>query len=267
MEVMEDADRQSEAIEIGNLIEAPLVEWCGKQLGSPVITDPERLSKVCPDHPLFASNIDALLEYLPRTGVEGKSTSMVEQWGTPGTDEVPDRVLLQCQQHAFVHDLDEVYVPVLTGKFGLKRELYRVPRSDAIIKAIIEKGEAFWNEHVIPRIPPVATEAPSLDMLKRIRRIPATWAESCDLSLITEWEEAKKARLDAEKAEKAAFAQILTAMMDAEGMRLSDGRELTYFEQTRSGVDAARLSTEYPEVYQAVSKVSTFRVARIRKGK
>ena len=267
MEVMDDEHAKREAMEIGNELEAPLVAWAGRQVGSPVITDPERLSKVCTEHPIFASNVDALFEYLPKAGVEAKSTSMDAEWGKPGTDEVPDRVLLQCALHALVHDLDEVYVPVLIGKFGLRRELYRVPRSEAIIKAIIEKGEAFWNEHVIPRIPPVATEAPSLDTLKRIRRIPATWAESCDMSLITEWEETKKSRLDAEKAEKAAFARVLASLGDAEGMRLADGREVTYFFQNGAAtIDRELLSTKYPAIYQEVSRKNQFRVCRIRKG-
>lgn len=267
MEVMEDERTAREAMEIGNELEGPLVAWAGRQVGSPVITDPERLSKTCPEHPIFASNIDALLEYLPKAGVEAKSTSMDDEWGKPGTDEVPDRVLLQCSLHALVHDLDEVYVPVLIGKFGLKRELYRVPRSEALIKAIIEKGEAFWQEHVLPRIPPVATEAPNLETLKRIRRVPATWAESCDMSLITAWEETKKARLEAEKAEKAAFSSVLAALGDAEGMRLADGREVTYFFQNGAAtIDRELLCTKYPEVYQEVSRKNQFRVCRIRKG-
>lgn len=268
MEVVADAKAESEAIEIGNLIEVPLVEWAGKQVGSPVITDPDALHAKCKEHPLFESSIDALLQYLPKAGVEGKGTSMADQWGKPGTDEVPDRVILQCNVHALCHDLDEIYVPVLIGRFGLKRELYRVPRSDAIIRAIIEKGEEFWEKHVIPRIPPEATEAPSIDTLKGIRRIPATWAEPCDISIIEEWEAQKKARLDAKKAEEAALAKILLALGDAEGMRLGDGRELVYFMQNGAdAIDREGLAAEYPEIYQKFSRKTQYRVARIRKGK
>lgn len=268
MDIIEDGDDVQEAMEIGNEVELPLVKWAGKKVGSPVITDPDALNKECKDHPLFASNIDALLQYLPKAGVEGKSTSLSEQWGKPGTDEVPDRVILQCNVHAMCHDLDEVYVPVLIGKFGLKRELYRVPRSDAIIRAIIEKGEEFWAKHVIPRIPPEATVAPNIETLKNIRRIPSTWANPCDMNIIEAWEAAKKTRLDAEKQEKEFLAKILFALGEAEGMVLPDGRELTYFMQ--NGADAINreeLASKYPEIYQEVSRKTQFRVARIRKGK
>jgi plasmid stabilization system protein ParE len=87
------------------------------------------------------------------------------------------------------------------------------------------------------------------------------------MSLITEWEETKKSRLDAEKAEKAAFARVLASLGDAEGMRLADGREVTYFFQNGAAtIDRELLSTKYPAIYQEVSRKNQFRVCRIRKG-
>jgi len=142
--------------------------------------------------------------------------------------------------------------------------LYEVTRDERIIAAIIRRGEEFWNENVLPKIPPADCEPADIDILKRIRRIPETYAD-IDTELVTAWETAKANRLEAEKREDAAFATLLTYVGDAEGVMLPDGREFTYFKQRGADkVDMKRLKTEWPDVYAAISKPNEYRVARIR---
>jgi hypothetical protein len=148
------------------------------------------------------------------------------------------------------HELLRVHVSVLMGRNGLRRERYHVERSEKIIEAIVQKGEAFWRDYVLTKIQPPegAFGLGSLDIIKRVVRQPETWAEVPD-ELIEDWDNKRVARINAEKEEKEALSRVLTPLKDAEGVQMKDGRVLTYFEQTRKGF---------------VVPTTTFRVPRIQ---
>jgi predicted phage-related endonuclease len=165
------------------------------------------------------------------------------------------------------HNLKRVHVVVLMGKNGLKRELYKVERNEAIIQAIIQKGEDFWNKYVVSKTPPPedAFGLGSLDIIRRVQRVPQTWAEVPD-ELIDAWDNARVARLAAEKVEKEALSRILTPLGDAEGVQLRDGRVLTYYSTVKSILDQKKLKAECPEIYESMLKESISRTPRIQKG-
>jgi predicted phage-related endonuclease len=96
-------------------------------------------------------------------------------------------------------------------------------------------------------------------------RQPETWAEVPD-ELILDWDSKRLARIEAEKAEKEALSRVLTPLKDAEGVQMQSGQILTYFEQTRSGIDQNTLKLEYPEIYSKVQTQFTYRVPRIKQG-
>jgi len=252
----------SKAQKTGIRWEPYIIGWAAEQLGVEVETDPDKMRFVCSLHPVFASNLDG---YAVINGehviIEAKKTRMAAEWGEPGTDQIPYRVILQVHVQMLCTGWGRAYVAAMIQG---EECLYEVTRDERIIAAIIRRGEEFWNENVLPKIPPADCEPADLDILKRIRRIPETYAD-IDTELVTAWETAKANRLEAEKREDAAFATLLTYVGDAEGVMLPDGREFTYFKQRGADkVDMKRLKTEWPDVYAATSKPNEYRVARIR---
>lgn len=242
-----------------------IVGWAAEQLGVAVETDPDKLRFICQDHPIFASNLDG---YAVINGehviIEAKKTRMAAEWGEPGTDQIPYRVILQVHVQMLCTGWKRAYVAAMIQG---EECMYEVTRDERIIAAIIRRGEEFWSENVDPKVPPADCEPADIDILKRIRRIPETYAD-IDTELVTAWETAKANRLEAEKREDAAFATLLTYVGDAEGVRLPDGREFTYFKQSgRDKIDTKRLKTEYPEIYAAISTPTEHRVARIMNAK
>jgi predicted phage-related endonuclease len=264
-------------IEMGDDFETPLLKYAARELGVEIDTDPDHLFKVCEAHPILSATCDALI--VPDRGkqfteaIEAKTTSLDgsdfggkdNEWGEKDTDQIPTRVILQCQAQMCCHGLERVHVVVLMGRMGLRRELYRVERNQKIIDAIIKKSEDFWTRYVVPKLQPPPEEfgLGSIDIIKRVVRQPTTWAEVPD-DYVAAWETARKTRLDAEKAEKEALERMLTPLGDAEGAQLPSGRILTYFPTTKTIVDQKRLKAEYPEIYSAVLKESTSRTARIK---
>ena len=257
---------ETDAMARGNRYEASLIEFARDELGCQIVTDPEKMNFVCKDHPVFACNLDGIATIDgERVIIEAKTTSMAGEYGLPGTDDVPFNVNLQVHQQMLCTGLKKAYVVALLGGFRLHEEIFEIDRDERIIKAITDRGTQFWNDHVLTGIRPPQNEPGSLDMFKRIIRVPETFAEVPD-DVINLWSEERQARLDAEKAEKAAFAVVLEHLGDAEGAHLEDGRTFTYFEQAGADkLDRKELKQVYPAAYDAVSTPNRYRVARIKK--
>lgn len=240
---------QKGAIARGNRYERALLDFAQDSLGVELQRD------VHVQHPTvehIAVNLDARLTGPRcREGVEAKTTNFSEEFGEPGTDVVPDRVLCQAHLQMDAADLEIVWVPVLLARFGrLEESIYRVDRNEDLIMTLRNLAEEFWHEYVLPKIPPPADGPPALEVIKRIRRTEGT-VVAVDSLLVTNWRAKNAVRLAAEKEEKAAQSAVLAALGEAEIGDYGDpDKVLTYFEQKRAAYSVAE---------------STYRVARLSK--
>lgn len=261
--------KKSPAMDRGNRYESALIAFAESELGCGILTASEHMGFICKDHPIFACNLDGHTVDIRGDAfseiVEAKTTGLTGEWGEPGTDDVPFRVNLQCQQQMLCTGWKKAHIAVLLGKWGLTEEMYVVDRNEDIINAIIERGEQFWKDHVLTKIPPEDGQVGDVEIFKRIIRQPNKFAD-VSTDLILDWSELRRARLDAEKAEKAKFAEILVKLGDAEGVNMGDEGMFTYFTQRGADtIDRELLKTNYPDVYDAVSSPNEYPVARIKK--
>lgn len=226
---IEKREETSDATEVGNVCERAVLFWFAEKKK----IDIELNFSHVHENKIMAANLDAVVVGDPTQAIEAKTTGVLsyhinEQWGEVGTDEVPDRVALQCQhQMAVVPTLQIVWVPVLMGGVGLR--YYYVERDDEMIKDLTDAELNFWNNHVKPQNPP--SGLPSLDVLKSLKRQPAKTI-SLDESIATIWLEAKAQLKVANERKESAERMLLTALGDAEGGSCSLG-EFTYLERQR----------------------------------
>ena len=243
----------SEPIDIGNTFEAPLLDWAAETLGMEIEKDVS-IQGLNP----FAANLDGRVLGKP-IGIEAKTTSSPGDFGNEFTDEVPNRVIVQCNHQMMVADLDHVFVPVLMAQFDrLTRKMFKVGRSEELIKIIRSKGEEFWD-CVKSENPPAAASA-SLDVIKRIARVAGDVAV-IDPSLAEAFEDAKAAKKEAEKIEEKAKAALIAALGDSEAGVCGEAL-YTFYQQSRSQLDAKRLRANHPHLVGELEKTSTFRVLR-----
>jgi putative phage-type endonuclease len=245
-------DGGSEAMQVGNRLESAILDYAEEQVGP--------LERNCwREHGILAANHDVLV-IGKSEGVEAKCSSYGD-WGEPGTDEVPEHVLLQCQHQALVSKLEIVHVPALLSLGGrLRFVLYRVERDEDLIGLIAERCEKFWVNHVVPRVPPDA--APSYDVVKLVKR----QAEAvCQIpgDIVARWLEAQRLRREAEEAEEAEKALVLLHLGEAEIGDSSIGR-VTFTSQSRSSIDTRRLKADHPEIVEKYQTFSTYRVMRFK---
>lgn len=146
------AARKAEA----GLVLEPLIRgWYAEEIGKPIA--PGRTIRD-PQCPFLGVNTDGHIDEQTLCEIKTVDFSTKKEWGTPGTDEVPDHIYVQCcwqigmagaKKAVIVRcdrgtmELDEYVVDEDTANFGLLRAM-AIP---------------FWQDHIATRIPPALTEA------------------------------------------------------------------------------------------------------------
>jgi len=94
-------------------------------------------------------------DYLsPSKLIEIKTAGMYagRLWGDPGSDSIPDSYMCQVQWYLNLCDMDKADVAVLIA--GQDYRIYHVNRNQNLIDLLIGSAETFWEEHIIPQLPP-----------------------------------------------------------------------------------------------------------------
>lgn len=215
----------------GNRLEPVLIQWAADELG--VALGHDKLIV----HPggILCANLDG---FGPNFIVEAKTSTDPAEWGKPGTDEVPERVIVQTHHAMAVSGLRLAYVPVLLPGFrSFDFRMYEVAYNEQLGAAVVKSTERFWRNHVVPRVQP-EDYRPSLEVLQRVRRVPNKTVPIEPL-LVTSWHMAKQAVKDAAKWEEGAKTELLSAMGDAECGDAGSGMVVTYMETTRRAYEVA----------------------------
>lgn len=87
-------------------------------------------------------------------GLEVKTAGqfMADKWGEPGSDDVPEDYLLQCQWSMMCTGLDLWHLAVLIGSSDFRT--YQIARNQKLVEKMESAGYQFWNDHVLPQCPP-----------------------------------------------------------------------------------------------------------------
>lgn len=139
------------------------------------------------------------------------------EWGTPGTDEVPQAYWLQCQWYLGISALPIADLAVLFG--GQKFAIYTIEADASLFSDMLIEADAWWKRHIVADMPP---ETSTEDDARRLWRshvagrekiVDATVAESC-AKLV----EIKEAIRQAQEAEQRQRDIICAAFGEAESI-------------------------------------------------
>lgn len=168
--------------DLGNLLEDPTAEIYRKRTGRFLrrvftLRHPTlELALATPDRAVFLTEEDAAAACPVVTGPEGdlllelrgtecerlaqvKTTAQSNrrEWGPPGTDHVPEEVLIQVTWEMGVTGVPLCDVPVLfRGDFGVELEVFTVPFNAPMFENLYGMVERFHVEHVLAGVPPPA---------------------------------------------------------------------------------------------------------------
>jgi putative phage-type endonuclease len=140
----------NESVEWGNRLEVPVTEKVEEVTGHVVSHRQTFCSH--PEFPWMLATLDGLtIDDAGEQGlVEIKTTGAwrAKTW----RDDVPLHVFVQVQHDLAVTGLPWAVVGVLIG--GQKFELHHVARDDTYIAQLIELERRFYEDHLVPQIPP-----------------------------------------------------------------------------------------------------------------
>lgn len=244
----------------GIRLEPVLLDFAQQELG----VELERDVMIVHPSGMLCANLDARALGIV---VEAKSSVNSDEWGTPGSDEIPERVIVQVHHQMALAgpDVRIGWVPVLLPGFkSLDFRIYRVDRDDRLADAIEKAGIDFMEKHVLAGIEPTDYR-PSLEVLKRVRREPNKIVNLSD-ELVDALVIAKATAKQADDDVEAAQAAVLAALGDAEAGRYSRG-VATYMEQTARRLDSDRIKKQYPAIAAECVAESRFRVLRMKADK
>jgi putative phage-type endonuclease len=170
-----------------------------------------------------------------------KTTVKREEWGEPGTDEVPERTVAQVTWEMFVAaaalgaPIEQADVtPLFLGEDFRRGDLpiYTVTFNLALAESMLVGASRFWNEHVLPRVPPpVAADAPQYaDYLHARHPKPngmVLQADDATVNLILAYDQARKAEKEAKAEKDRLNAAICAVIGDADGVA-ADGIKATW---------------------------------------
>lgn len=182
-----------------------------------------------PKYPFLAVNIDRRPKGNDALGLEMKNTGLyvADTWGRPGTDEVPERVILQCQ-HAMLIDPALRLFHVLRCYGGNQFQMFVVPRNEQLIESLLAIELEFWNNlerGVLPT--PDWGHASTSDAIKRaFRKVQGTIEAKPELVHWTQmWEEVSRELAELRKLEEALKNRVEHMMGNTEVGLLPDGRK------------------------------------------
>lgn len=189
------------------------------------------------------------------------STYSRDAWGESG-DAVPVGYALQVQWYLAVTGCSIGHMAVLIG--GNDFRVFQVNRDDELIRELIRRCAAFWNDNVLSRKAPDPINA--ADVLKLYPQDAGDAVEAADdvpakIEQLKELKEKSKALDDQivsiETDIKASFAEHASLVWH--GLPLA-----TYKTQSRESLDSKALKAAHPGIYQQFIKTTSSRVLRIK---
>lgn len=181
--------------------------------------------------------------------VEAKTARTSEQWGEPGSDEIPQEYLIQVQHALLVMKLSVADVPVLFG--GSDFQVYEVP-ADRELQEMVQDGEADFWRRVERGEPPDPVTLDDVQQRYGRRSVPQGVQASPDIAALCHNLGAVKAEIKrGEELAERFEVQIKSAL--GENETLLHGRDVLATwkldAKGRERFDTAGLKERFPEIY------------------
>lgn len=208
------------------------------------------------DYIYWENRDTAEIKFIPKGemfGLEIKTGSefLKKMWAG---EEIPDSYYCQCQWYMGVTGLNYFLIIYLLGK-EVKWKV--VPRNEDDIKALREIGVDFWENHIIPKIPPEPTGIKK-ETDEILEQQVLDDAEEIDITdkKLTKYNEISEQIKELEKEREKIKQEIFLEMGNSK--KATDGSyKLSRYIVTRDKIDNKTLKDKYPLTYAAVLNGTT----------
>jgi len=198
--------------------------------------------------------------------VKTASSYVSDNWGTEGTDEVPDEYMCQGQWYLGVTGCQYCWFAVLIG--GNEFRVYYVERNQTLIDILFDVARDFWINNVLAGVEP---DPSSLENAKHKyskcnpdTTIEITSIDQDKVAILDRYIAAKAAVKAAEREAEDAQTAAICLIGDNETLKVDNQIVLTYKNSSTTRLDSKGIKKDYPELAEKYSKVSYGRTMRIK---
>lgn len=170
-----------------------------------------------------------------------------QEWGEPGSDQVPMSYLVQCLWYLMMTGCDHIDLAVLFGNADFR--IYSIKRDQELETILIEKALDFWNNYVQTNIPPPASsEADCRHLFTKETNSKRIEASQHTLQTLKELEALQTDISEKEEKVSQIKQHIMQYMQDAEELVFEE-KVIASWKTPKPSLklDTKRLSTEHPE--------------------
>lgn len=214
-------------------------------------------------HPFMIADVDRLIVG-EDAGLECKTASAynADKWKD---GEVPLHYLMQCCHYMAVTERRAWYIAVVI--LGQEFKYARIDRDEHLISQLIAIEEAFWNNHVLPRVIPAPDGSKVCDEVLEQYFHSARKESAIPLIGFDEKLNRRTALLgqiaELEREQKQIEQEVKLYMQDNE-LASSDRYRVSWTNVDTARLDTKRLKAEKPDIYQDFAKITSSRRLTIK---
>lgn len=159
---------ENDAMRRGTYLESGVLAWWVQEHGAHVLKS--QSSYTLGDWAAATPDVVAEVQIGEYEGavvlVEAKTSSNADEWGEPGTDEIPTHYLTQCYWQMHVSGIHECRVPVLTSRLQFAE--YVVKHDVEVGKLLEARCKAFYDSLSSDTPPPLDDSVATLECLRHL---------------------------------------------------------------------------------------------------
>jgi putative phage-type endonuclease len=205
------------------------------------------------EYPFMLGTVDGITD--DNRVLEVKTARSLQEWGEPGTDEIPMAYLIQVQHYLRITKLSVADIAVLFA--GSDFRIYEVPEDKELQEMIIEREAAFWKlvEAGEPPEPVTYADAVKRYRISTTKAIEASKNAAYAYSILKNIKNEMQILEDKEEEMKLI---IMKELADNDTLVSDDGSTLVTWKQTKPGskFDAKAFEVAHPELYKQFCKTT-----------
>ena len=251
---------ENDAMYWGTVLEDIVAQEYTKRSGNKIQRDNKMLRHK--DYGFILANLDRRIVG-QNAILECKTAARENDWGEPGTDEVPESYLAQVMHYMAVTGADYADVAVLFR--GSKFAIYTVQRDEELIEHIINMEKMFWQNYVEKNTPPDAASLRDLSNRWRQDNGKSIQADMELFGMVDRLRDMKKEKSELEDQMRILEFGIKEKMQDNTEVLNADGNKIcTWKTRASSRFDTKRFREEYPDLAKEFTNQSTTRTFLIK---
>lgn len=252
--------RRQRILTRGHRMEPYVVDLLSEETGLVIVKRNERY--IDAEHRFIACEIDAEAESGENIEIKTVSPFKAREWGEEHTDAIPVHYTAQAMHGLMITGKAVCVFGVLIG--GDDFRVYRVERDEEAIAAIRAREVAFWNDHILPAVPPEPVTVSDISAMFTKDSGLAVEATNEIVDVLNQLRDAKAVIKEHEVIAENLEERLKLFMRDAAVLTVGGNPMATWKSQASSRFDQSAFKAANPELFEQFKRTSETRVFRLK---